>query len=122
MAAGELQIYKENVAGDIDYQLIAADAAEVWVKTRPIDLQDSRVKKHLRRLVHDIKGASEATSLRVKLYSKDEIDGDEVLEESLLVAGGNALKFRFPNSRYIVVEFYDDDVNFLARPESKIIG
>ena len=113
MASGELQIYKETVAGEIDYQLIAADAAEVWVKSRPIDLQDPRVKKHLRRLVHDVKGASEATSLRVRLYTKNEIDGDETLEEDLSVSDGNPLKFRFPNSRYVVVEFYDDNVNFI---------
>ena len=113
MANGELQIWTEDVAGNIDYQLIAADAAAVWVKTRPIDIQDPRSKKHLRRLVHDIAGADLTTSLRVKLYSKSEIDGAETLRYSGLASTSNPLKFRFPNTAYIVIEFVDEDVDYI---------
>jgi hypothetical protein len=113
MAVGSLQIWTIDGAGTISYQLIAADAAEVWIKTRPIDLQDPRTKKHLRRLIHDIEGASQATSLRAKLYTKDAIDGDETLVSNQLVSSGNPLKFRLPNCRYIVIEFYDDKVDYI---------
>lgn len=113
MASGELQIWKIDGAGNKDYQLVAADTATVWIKSRPIDLQDARTKKHLKRLLHDIQGAEQATSLRARLYSKSSIDGPEVLRTDQLVSSGNPLKFRFPNTRYIVVEFYDDDVDFI---------
>jgi hypothetical protein len=113
MASGELQIWKIDGSGNVDYQLVAADSASVWVKTRPIDLQDARTKKHLRRLLHDIKGAEEAESLVVELYSKKTIDGAETLQKSLNVADSNPLKFRFPNCRYVVAKFLDDDVGYI---------
>ena len=57
MATGSLQIFIEDgVTGVITYQLIDAEAGEVWVRTRPIDLQDPKSKKHLKRLLHDIEG------------------------------------------------------------------
>lgn len=113
MAVGSYSIWTIDGAGNISYQLIAADAAEVWVETRPIDLQDSRSKKHLRRLVHDIEGAAESTSLRVKLYTKSTIDGEKTLVNDQLVSSGNPLKFRIPNCRYIVAQFFDDKIDYV---------
>jgi hypothetical protein len=113
MSTGTLQIYIEDTAGNIEYQLIAADAAAVWIETRPIDIQDARAKKHLKRLLHDIEGVEFSTSLKAELYSKSKIDGERTLRMSKNVTEDNPLKFRFPNTRYVIVKFIDSKTDYI---------
>ncbi len=113
MADGSVTVFVTR-GSVIEYQLIAEDAASVWVETRLIDTADPKAKKHIRRIMHQINGAGagESSQLRVELHTTNNLGVTPVLKKSALVNSANPIKCRVPSARYVKIRFEDPHIDY----------
>jgi len=111
MATGSVTITKTS-DGVVEYFLTDPEVGSVWAITRPIDLNDPKAKKHIRRLLHQITGADQTTQLSVEFFTTNQIELEPESQGSKLVSEGNPLKKRVPSARYLIIKVIDTKVNF----------